>query len=349
VDLEHNVEMPSNRKFVTMEEHIISQQRNHPTATGGFSWLLSGITLAARIISAKVRRAGIIEVLGNAGDVNLHGEQQQKLDILSNRTLEECLGFRENVGILASEELDEPKVIRGSRGKYIVIFDPLDGSSNIDVNVSVGTIFAVYERDTSNFNGSDPLMDVLQPGVKQLAAGYIVYGSSTVLTYTTGEGVHMFTLDPSVGAFVLAQENVMMPETGKMFSVNEGNWNSFPRGIQEYLKWCKTEQAGPYTARYIGSLVADFHRTLLRGGIFLYPPTSKAPQGKLRLMYEANPIAFLAEQAGGKATDGKQRIMDKQPESLHERTPLVVGSKGEVELVEEFMHRHAKQEALVEG
>ncbi|MCA9255638.1 MAG: fructose-1,6-bisphosphatase, partial [Phycisphaerales bacterium] len=219
---------------------------------------------------------------------------------------------------------------------------PLDGSSNIDVNVSVGTIFAIFERDTSNFNGDDPMSDVLQQGHRQLAAGYIVYGSSTVLTYTTGEGVHMFTLDPTVGGFILAQENVRMPDRGKMYSVNEGNWNSFPRGIQEYLKWCKSEEAGPYTARYIGSLVADFHRTLLRGGIFLYPPTAKSPSGKLRLLYEADPIAFLAEQAGGKATDGQVRILDKQPTSLHERTPLIVGSAREVERVEEFMRKYAE-------
>ncbi len=330
------------KTFVTIEEHILGQQRSHPTATGSFSWLLSGITLAGRIISAKVRRAGILEVLGDAGDINVHGEQQQKLDLLANKTIEQCLGYRGNVGILASEELDEPKVVRGSAGKYIVIFDPLDGSSNIDVNVSVGTIFAIYERDTCNFNGEDPMVDVLQAGYRQLAAGYIVYGSSTVLTYTTGEGVHMFTLDPTVGSFVLAQENVRMPERGKMFSVNEGNWNSFPRGIQEYLKWCKSDEAGPYSARYIGSLVADFHRTLLRGGIFLYPPTAKSPEGKLRLLYEANPIAFLAEQAGGKATDGRMRILEKQPNSLHERTPLVVGSAAEVARVEEFMRDYAE-------
>lgn len=336
------VHLSGPKTFVTIEEHILGQQRSHPTATGSFSWLLSGITLAARIISAKVRRAGILEVLGEAGDVNVHGEQQQKLDILANKTIEQCLGYRGNVGILASEELDHPKVMGGSSGKYVVIFDPLDGSSNIDVNVSVGTIFAIFERDTSNFNGDDPMTDVLQQGHRQVAAGYIVYGSSTVLTYTTGEGVHMFTLDPTVGGFILAQENVRMPESGKMFSVNEGNWNSFPRGIQEYLKWCKSEAAGPYTARYIGSLVADFHRTLLRGGIFLYPPTAKSPTGKLRLLYEADPIAFLAEQAGGKATDGQIRILDKQPTSLHERTPLIVGSVREVERVEEFMRKYAE-------
>ena len=331
-------EISHDSSLVTIEEHILRRQRAHPTATGGFSWLLSGIMLAARIISAKVRRAGILDVLGDAGENNIHGEQQQKLDVLANKTLELCLGYRGNVGILASEELDEPKVVtKGASGRYIVVFDPLDGSSNIDVNVSVGTIFSVLEREPQGFNNDDPVADVLQPGHKQLAAGYIVYGSSTVLAYTAGDGLHMFTLDPSVGAFILANENVKMPSAGKYYSVNEGNYNSFPAGIQNFLKWCKTEEAGPYSARYIGSLVADFHRTLLRGGIFLYPPTAKAPGGKLRLMYEANPIAFLAEQAGGEATDGDIRILDKTPTSLHERTPLFVGSKSEMDRLRRCM------------
>ena len=332
--------------LIILQEHILNQQRAHPTATGGFSWLLSGITLAAKIISAHVRRAGILDILGDASRYNVSGEQQQRLDLLANRTLELCLGYRGNIGIIASEELDEPKVITrsGAAGKYVVVFDPLDGSSNIDVNVSVGTIFAIYERDTTNFNGSSPVADVLQPGVQQLAAGYIVYGSSTMLAYTTGEGVHMFTLDPSVGAFVLANEHVKMPEKGKMYSVNEANYASFPKGYQEYLQWCKTEEAGPYTSRYIGSLVADFHRTLLRGGIFLYPPTAKSPSGKLRLVYEANPIAFLCEQAGGIATDGKMRILEKHPRSVHERTPLVVGSKGDVERLMQYMAKYPEEQ-----
>ncbi len=331
--------------LITVQEHILCQQRAHPTATGGFSWLLSGITLAAKIISAHVRRAGILNILGDTSRYNYSGEQQQKLDLLANRTIELCLGYRGNVGVIASEELDEPKVITrsGTAGKYVVVFDPLDGSSNVDVNVSVGTIFAIYERDTTNFNGSSPVADVLQPGKQQLAAGYIVYGSSTMLVYTTGEGVHMFTLDPSVGAFVLANENVKMPEKGKTYSVNEANCASFPLGYQEYLKWCKTEEAGPFTSRYIGSLVADFHRTLLRGGIFLYPPTAKSPGGKLRLVYEANPVAFLAEQAGGVATDGQTRIMEKTPRSLHERTPLVVGSKTEVNRLMEYMAKYPEE------
>ncbi len=326
--------------FCTVEQHILSQQGQHPTATGAFSSVLVGITLAGRIISAKVRRAGILEVLGEAGDVNVHGEQQQKLDMIANVTLENCLCYRESIGIIASEELDEPRIVRETSGKYIIIFDPLDGSSNIDVNVSVGTIFSVFERDTTACKGRDPMNDVLQPGHKQVAAGYIVYGSSTVMAYTTGEGVHLFTLDPSVGSFILAAENVRMPQSGKYFSVNEGNFNSFPAGIREYLNWCKSEEAGPYSARYIGSLVADFHRTLLRGGIFLYPPTAKSPKGKLRLMYEANPIAFIAEQAGGRATDGKTNILEKVPGSLHERTPLFVGSELEIERMERYMEKY---------
>lgn len=328
-------------RFITIQEHIVNEQRQHPAATGGFSWLLSGITLAARIISANVRRAGIIDVLGDAGADNIHGEQQQKLDLLANKTIELCLGYRGNVAMIASEELDEAKVI--TRGedekdrKYIVVFDPLDGSSNIDVNVSVGTIFSIFQRDPSLARGDDQAAEILQAGTKQLAAGYIVYGSSTVLVYTTGDGVHMFTLDPSVGAFMLHSEHIRMPEKGKLYSVNEGNANSFPAGVQKYLEWCKTEEAGPYSARYIGSLVADFHRTLLKGGIFLYPATAKSPQGKLRLLYEANPIAMLAEQAGGVATDGKTRILDKTAKSLHERTPLFVGSKLEMERLQRFM------------
>ena len=332
-------------RFITVQEHIINEQRHHPAATGGFSWLLSGITLAARIISANVRRAGILDVLGDSGDANVHGEQQQKLDILANKTIELCLGYRGNVAMIASEELDQPKVItRGENDeerKYIVVFDPLDGSSNIDVNVSVGTIFSIFEREPGRSGSMDAASEILQAGVKQLAAGYIVYGSSTVLVYTTGEGVHMFTLDPSVGAFLLHSEHIMMPEKGKTYSVNEANAASFAPGVRQFLEWCKTEEAGPYTARYIGSLVADFHRTLLRGGIFLYPATAKSPQGKLRLLYEANPIAFLAEQAGGIATDGKTRIMEKAPQSLHERTPLYVGSKADMERLQRYLDDRA--------
>jgi fructose-1,6-bisphosphatase I len=321
--------------IVTVQQHILQQQRVHPTATGEFSWLLSGITFATRVVAAQVRRAGLVHVLGAVGEFNIHGEEVQKLDVVADRSMTRYLSYREVVGILASEEQDEPVVLKddATTAKYIVVYDPLDGSSNIDVNVSVGTIFSILRRATPPEPKRSVMEDLLQPGTQQLAAGYVVYGSSTVLTYTTGQGVHMFTLDPMVGAYVLCQENVRMPEEGRIYSVNEANFDSFPKGVQEYLAWAKTKEAGPYTSRYIGSLVADFHRTLLRGGVFLYPPTAKAPEGKLRLMYEANPMGFLAEQAGGVASDGKMRILDKQPKSLHERTPLIIGAKRDVDRV----------------
>jgi fructose-1,6-bisphosphatase I len=326
--------------IITVAQHIIEQQGKHPTASGGFSWLLSGITLATKIIAANVRRAGIRDVLGSTGQENVQGEIVQKLDTLANETLHHCLGYRGNVGIIASEENEHPRVIKrsGTGGKYVVVFDPLDGSSNIDVNVSTGTIFSILKRNPEISFDRDPEQDVLQPGTHQLAAGYVVYGSSCVLCYTTGAGVHQFVLDPAIGAFVLTRENVIMPPKGSSYSVNEGYRASFPQGYQNYLDYVKTPEAGPYSLRYIGSLVADFHRTLLRGGVFLYPPTAKTPEGKLRLMYEASPMAFLAEQAGGMATDGRGRILNKVPASVHERTPLVIGSREEVERVHTFLN-----------
>jgi len=325
--------------LTTVEQHILERQRAHPTASGNFSWLLSGILLATRIISANVRRAGFMDILGGTGGENVQGELVQKLDILANETIKSCLGYRGNVGIMVSEEDDEPRIIKepDEQAKYIVLFDPLDGSSNIDVNVSIGTIFSILQRRDDVDPGAGKVMDhILQPGFKQIAAGYVVYGSSTVMAYTTGDGVHMFTLDPSIGAYRLAQENVRMPEQGKTYSINEAYRANFPVGIQKYLDWVKTEEAGGYGLRYIGSLVADFHRTLLKGGVFLYPPTTKAPSGKLRLLYEANPLGMIAEQAGGVAIDGKQRILDKVPTALHERTPLIIGSKRDVERVSSF-------------
>ncbi|HRX83508.1 MAG TPA: class 1 fructose-bisphosphatase [Phycisphaerae bacterium] len=324
------------RNITTVAQHIIEQQRAHPTATGQFSWLLSGITLATKIIESYVRRAGIANVFGGTGDENVQGEQVQKLDVIANETIKRCLGYRGNIGILVSEEEDEPRVIQNLKGdgRYVVLFDPLDGSSNIDVNVSIGTIFSVLAKRDDVWPGEGPEKHVLQPGLKQLAAGYVVYGSSTVLAYTTGDGVHMFTLNPDIGAFVLHQERVTMPDKGKTYSVNEAYRASFPDGVQRYLDWAKGEN---YSLRYIGSLVADFHRTLLRGGVFLYPPTKKSPQGKLRLLYEANPMAFLAEQAGGAATDGRSRVLEKVPREMHERTPLVIGSQQEVARVQEFL------------
>lgn len=322
----------------TVQQHILESQRKYsPGATGEFSWLLSGVTLATKIIADHVRRVGLVDILGDAGAENASGDVVQKLDIIANETIAACLGYRGNVGIMVSEEDDEPRILQepGKGGRYIVLFDPLDGSSNIDVNVSIGTIFSILQRDEESSNGN-VMSDILQPGCRQVAAGYVIYSSSTVMAYTTGHGVHMFTLDPSIGAYRLCREHVTMPPRKRIYSVNEAYRAQFPQGVQDYLEWTKREESGGYVLRYIGSMVADFHRTLIKGGVFLYPPTTKAPQGKLRLLYEANPLAFIAEQAGGLATDGKHRILDKQPTALHERTPLLIGSREEVERVQEF-------------
>jgi fructose-1,6-bisphosphatase I len=323
--------------LLTLQQHILEEQRrHHPHATGDFSWLLSGITLAAKMIESRVRRAGLCDILGSAGQENVQGEAVQKLDVFANQALLHCLGGRGNVAVMASEEDEEPIVVPRDRehGRYVVVYDPLDGSSNIDVNVSVGTIFAIFRRNPDPTGSRDPLSDVLQPGTQQVAAGYVVYGSSTMLVYTAGNGVHGFTLDPSIGAFIISHENVKMPEQGSLYSVNEANADTFPEAYRRYLARLRAGDAGQvYSSRYIGSLVADFHRTLLKGGIFLYPPTRQHPRGKLRLMYEANPIAFLAEQAGGAATDGEGRILEITPAGLHQRTPLVVGSRVEMELL----------------
>ncbi len=323
--------------LMTVQQHILEEQRRHfPQASGEFSWLLSGITLATKIIADQVRRAGLTHILGATGQQNVQGETVQKLDILANQALHFCLGNRGNVAIMASEENAEPVVVSRDRqqGKYVVIFDPLDGSSNIDVNVSVGTIFSILRREPDPKGTRDPLIDVLQPGVNQVAAGYVVYGSSTMFVYTAGNGVATFTLDPAIGAFIISNERIHMPEQGSIYSVNEANADSFPEPYRQFLARLRAREGDQvYSSRYIGSLVADFHRTLVKGGIFLYPPTRHYPQGKLRLMYEANPIAFLAEQAGGLASDGKRRIMLIPPTSLHQRTPLLVGSRAEMEML----------------
>jgi fructose-1,6-bisphosphatase I len=330
-----------NGAFVTVQQHIIEQERRHPTATGEFSWLLSAITLSTKIISSYVRRAGLIDVWGDDGQKNVQDEVVQKLDRIANDTLKHSLGYRGNVGIIASEEDAEPRVLQevGRGGNYIVMFDPLDGSSNIDANVPVGTIFTILANPPQVLDTAEACM---QPGVRQLAAGYVVYGSSTVLVYTTGEGVHMFTLDSQFGAFLLTRENIQLPEHANEYSCNEAYLHTFPQGYQDYLAWAKDQKNGnACSMRYIGSLVADFHRILLRGGVFMYPPTRKNAEGKLRLMYEANPLAFIAEQAGGMATDGSRRILTKSPTSLHGRTPLVIGSRKNVEEVMGFIGRHS--------
>lgn len=322
--------------ITTVQQHILQQQTNFPDATGTFSWLLSGITLAAKMIESKIRSAGLTDILGAYGNTNVQGEQQQKLDVYANRAMEHCLGLRDSVAALVSEEDDEPVVFNraAETGKYIIVFDPLDGSSNIDVNVNVGTIFSVFKRP----QWGDVNSSVLQKGVKQVAAGYVLYGPSTLLVYTTGNGVHGFTLDPTIGAFVLSWENMKMPEAGPYYSVNEAYLEESAPVYTQFVHDMRAGKIGPkHGSRYIGSLVADFHRTLLKGGIFFYPPTEKTPLGKLRLMYEANPLAFIAEQAGGAATNGVDRILDIQPEGIHQRTALAIGSKTEVEALRSML------------
>ena len=324
--------------ITTIQSHILDQQRQAEEASGTFSWMLSGITLATKMIAAEIRKAGLTDVYGAAGATNVQGEAQQKLDVFANEAMLHCLGLRDSVAALISEENDEPVFFdrSGNRGKYIIVFDPLDGSSNIDVNVNVGTIFSIFRRanDTSLENA------LLQPGLRQVAAGYVVYGPSTVFVYTTGNGVHGFTLDPAIGAYVLSFRSMKMPAQGSYYSVNEANYESFPPPYQQYLTELRTGGLGrTYSSRYIGSLVADFHRTLLKGGVFLYPPTDKQPKGKLRLLYEANPLAWIAEQAGGRAISGAGRVLEIQPSGIHERTSLIVGSRVEVDRLEEILAR----------
>ena len=317
--------------ITTVQGHI---QKNIPEseASGTFGWLMSGITLATKMIEAKIRAAGLADTYGAFGAENVQGEQQQKLDVYANQALIHCLGLRDSVAALVSEEDEEPLTFDRSldTGKYIIIFDPLDGSSNIDVNVNVGTIFSVHKRLTWGSLEES----ILQPGTKQVAAGYVLYGPSTVLVYTTGDGVHLFTLDPTIGAFVLTVENMKMPNKGTYYSVNEANVATWPDGYAGYVAAMREDG---YSSRYIGSLVADFHRTLLKGGVFLYPPTKKQPGGKLRLLYEANPLAMIAEQAGGSASSGKGSILEIKPEGIHQRTPFMVGSKVEMEAFEKAL------------
>lgn len=313
--------------IVTVQQHILQQQKKYPGARGNLSWLLSGITLATKMTESKIRRAGLLDVLGAAGATNVQGESQQKLDVYANQALLHCLGMRDNVALLVSEENEEPITLDRVEGdgEYAIVFDPLDGSSNIDVNVNVGTIFSIFRRDLER------PVDVLQPGSKQVAAGYVVYGPSTVLVYTTGNGVFGFTLDPAIGAYVLSHDNMCMPERGPYYAVNEANIDSFPTNYQRYIAGLRSGAFGhKYSSRYIGSLVADFHRTLLKGGVFLYPPTESHPAGKLRLLYEANPLAYIAEQAGGVASDGTRRILEIQPDGIHQRTPLIIGGRHEM-------------------
>lgn len=319
--------------ITTFQQHVLHEQKRFPGATTEFSWLVSGITLATKMIESQVRRAGLTGIIGSHGEVNVQGEVQQKLDVYANEVLIHCLSLRESIGIIASEENEEPLVLRhdSPASKYAIVFDPLDGSSNIDVAVTIGTTFAIFRRPEGDKAG-DPLQWVLQPGRKQVAAGYVVYGSSTVLVYSAGNGVHTFTLDPLVGSYILTKENLRIPERGSYYSINESYCDRWPEVYARYLSRLKSGETGRrYSSRFVGSMVADFHRTLLRGGVFIYPPNTDHPEGKLRLLYEANPVAFLAEQAGGAASDGRQNILDIQPRDVHQRTPLVVGGKAEME------------------
>lgn len=310
----------------TLSEFIVERQGEFPGSTGDLSSLLTAFRLAAKIVSREANKAGLMaDILGAAGNENVQGEEQQKLDVYANNLFIRMMKTQGCVCAVASEENDDI-VHFDNGGKYVVTMDPLDGSSNIDVNVSIGTIFSIYQRVSTGPKAT--LEDFLQPGTAQVAAGYIVYGSSTMLVYSTGHGVNGFTLDPSIGTFCLSHPNMKTSEDGKIYSINEGNWFEFSDGVRKYIDACKQKKM---SARYIGSLVADFHRNLLKGGIYLYPGTQKAPKGKLRLLYEANPLAFIAEQAGGSATDGAKRILELKPTELHQRTPLYIGSTNMVE------------------
>lgn len=330
-------------KIVTIERHILDQQRHFPEATGKFTSLLYDIALAAKIVSREVSKAGLVEILGLTGEENVHGEQVMKLDVFANQTFINVNDHTGRLCAMASEE--NPDVIpipdRFPAGKYVLTFDPLDGSSNIDLNVSVGTIFSVHRKVSNGERGV--LEDFLQPGYKQVAAGYVIYGSSTMMVYTSGQGVHGFTLDPSVGEFLLSHPNIRIPPRGKYYSTNEGNYRYWSEGVRRYVDHLKASDKAtgrPYSGRYIGTLVADFHRNLLAGGIFMYPADTKDPKkphGKLRLLYEAEPMAFIVEQAGGRASDGRQDIMHIQPESLHQRVPLFIGSGEDVDEAEQFI------------
>lgn len=334
-------------KKQTLGEFIIENQAAFKYSSGELSSLLNSIRLAAKVVNHEVNKAGLVDIIGAVGDTNIQGEDQQKLDVYANDKFIQTLTKRNIVCGIASEEEDNFIAInsqdKNHQNKYVVLIDPLDGSSNIDVNVSVGTIFSIYRRVTP-IGTPVQLEDFLQKGSQQVAAGYIVYGTSTMLVYTTGAGVNGFTLNPAIGSFYLSHPNMEFPADGHIYSVNEGNYIHFPQGIKDYIKYCQKEEGDrPYTSRYIGSLVSDFHRNMIKGGIYLYPQSSKNKKGKLRLLYECNPMAFLAEQAKGKASDGVNRILDIQPTELHERVPFICGSRNMVDKAEEFFQKAQQQ------
>ncbi|MFD2162797.1 class 1 fructose-bisphosphatase [Paradesertivirga mongoliensis] len=331
----------------TLGQFIIEKQKDFPYAKGELSRLLRDIGIAAKIVNREVNKAGLVNILGDEGTTNSHGESQKKLDIFANHQFISALTCGGECCLIVSEENDDPIFIESDvshNAKYIVCIDPLDGSSNIDVNVSVGTIFSIYRRKSTE--GKPTLQDALQRGTEQVAAGYIVYGSSTMLVYTTGKGVNGFTLDPSIGEFCLSHPDMKIPEDGYIYSINEGNYINFPDGVKKYIKFCQEEDPStkrPYSSRYIGSMIADMHRNMIKGGIFLYPPTSSSPKGKLRLVYECNPMAFIIEQAGGRATDGFQRILEMEVESLHQRCSIFVGSENMVRKAEDMMMKYSPE------
>lgn len=324
----------------TLVQFITESQKNVVGAKGDLSRILNDIAVAAKIINREVNKAGLLDILGMEGSMNVQNEDVKKLDIYANNQFISSLQSGGQCCAIASEENADIIPVENnsiSKSNYVVLIDPLDGSSNIDVNVAIGSIFSIYRRVSES--GPGKVIDCIQPGDKQVAAGYIIYGSSTMMVYTTGNGVNGFTLDPSIGEFCLSHPSMKIPENGIIYSVNEGNYEDFPRHIQEYICYCKTpnfETSRPYSSRYIGSMVADFHRNLIKGGIFIYPTTGSYPMGKLRLMYECNPLAFIVEQAGGKAIDGEGRILDIKPTKIHQRTGIIIGSKNMVEKVEAF-------------
>lgn len=331
-----------NRRIQTLDEFTIQQLRTFPNATGELSGLLRDIGLAAKRVNVEVNKAGLVDILGDAGSVNVQGEEVKKLDVFANNQLVGVLRHGISCAGIGSEELDDILVFDdeiSNNSKYVCLFDPLDGSANIDVNVSIGIIFSVFRRVTPK---GTPVThaDFLQPGVMQVAAGYVIYGSSTILVYATRRGVNGFTLDPSIGEFTLSHPDIKCPPSGKIYSVNHGNFFQYEENVRQYIDACQRKNAtngGPYTQRYIGSMVSDVHRNLIKGGIFMYPAIKDKPAGKLRLLYECNPFAFIVEVAGGRATDGKQRILDKQPTAIHERTPFFVGSSGMMDELESFI------------
>jgi fructose-1,6-bisphosphatase I len=328
-------------QFMTLARHIIEEERKFPHATGELSALLHELSLAAKIISLEVNKAGLVDIIGFTGDSNVHGEEVKKLDVFAHEMLIKAMDHGGHLCVMASEEDEDIILIppKHKIGKYVLLFDPLDGSSNIDANVSIGTIFSIYRRISPD-GKAGTMEDCLQPGDRQVAAGYIIYGSSTMLVYTAGNGVHGFTLDPAFGEFLLSHRNIQTPKKSKIYSINEGNYLYWHPGVKKYIKFLQEENSDegrPYSSRYIGSMVADVHRNLLYGGIFMYPADSRNPNGKLRLQYECNPMAFILEQAGGRASDGKKRILEVQPETLHQRVPIFIGSEMDVKMVEKFM------------